>query len=557
MKKNNKKGFTIVELVVVIAVIGILAAVLIPTFSNIIEKANISADTQLCRNMNTALSTAKADGREFNDMEDVLFTINEAGYIVEHLNPTTEGYYYAWDSENDQIVFLNKKLNVHYPTDAKINPAECWVTVGSSDEANKIANHGYAVYLEPKLSNKTVSVGSLVSIDGGATTGVDLTVSSSANGSIVVKGNFDEIVVKAENAHIEQYGVANKVTAQVSDSTLVVNGLVKEVVMEKGSVSVAKSGVVNQLTSAPVSGATVTVKASEGMIVEGAKPDNYAAPSDFTISNRQELANFRDVVNGGYNYAGKTVKLTADIDLDGIAWLPIGNFYRARSAQGFAGIFDGQNHTIKNLSNVGFSVAGLNVGKNSSTIAGYNESVYGFFGCVSGATIKNLIVNADIDMMKFNKMVGDSVGAIVGYSYGNLTIENCTANGIVKGHDGVGGLVGRVYGNKVDSVITVTNCTNNVVVTANRKAAGIIGFISEIGSEAAVTMTNCVNNASITSLPSSEDIEKSSQTGYYVAHALVASDSDATAKKITFSGCRNTGTITCENIGALKTPEIA
>ena len=43
MKKLNKKGFTIVELVIVIAVIAILAAVLIPTFSNVVEKAQISA----------------------------------------------------------------------------------------------------------------------------------------------------------------------------------------------------------------------------------------------------------------------------------------------------------------------------------------------------------------------------------------------------------------------------------------------------------------------------------------------------------------------------------
>lgn len=40
MKKTNKKGFTIVELVIVIAVIAILAAILIPTFANIIENAN-------------------------------------------------------------------------------------------------------------------------------------------------------------------------------------------------------------------------------------------------------------------------------------------------------------------------------------------------------------------------------------------------------------------------------------------------------------------------------------------------------------------------------------
>ena len=42
-KTNRKKGFTIIELVIVIAVIGILAAVLIPTFSNVIENANAAA----------------------------------------------------------------------------------------------------------------------------------------------------------------------------------------------------------------------------------------------------------------------------------------------------------------------------------------------------------------------------------------------------------------------------------------------------------------------------------------------------------------------------------
>lgn len=42
MKKSNRKGFTIVELVIVIAVIAILAAVLIPTFASIVKKANDS-----------------------------------------------------------------------------------------------------------------------------------------------------------------------------------------------------------------------------------------------------------------------------------------------------------------------------------------------------------------------------------------------------------------------------------------------------------------------------------------------------------------------------------
>lgn len=48
--KNNKKGFTIVELVIVIAVIAILAAVLIPTFSSVIEKSKKSAASQKANN---------------------------------------------------------------------------------------------------------------------------------------------------------------------------------------------------------------------------------------------------------------------------------------------------------------------------------------------------------------------------------------------------------------------------------------------------------------------------------------------------------------------------
>ena len=51
IRKSKKKGFTLVELVIVIAVIAILAGVMIATFSNVVEKANalsISRDEVAC-----------------------------------------------------------------------------------------------------------------------------------------------------------------------------------------------------------------------------------------------------------------------------------------------------------------------------------------------------------------------------------------------------------------------------------------------------------------------------------------------------------------------------
>lgn len=64
MKKMNKKGFTIVELTIVIAVIAILAAVLIPTFSSVVKNANESAALQeLTAAYKEAYAKALADGK--------------------------------------------------------------------------------------------------------------------------------------------------------------------------------------------------------------------------------------------------------------------------------------------------------------------------------------------------------------------------------------------------------------------------------------------------------------------------------------------------------------
>ncbi len=85
MKKANKKGFTIVELVIVIAVIAILAAVLIPTFSNVVEKANESKALQEVR---SAYITTIADELATPETTDDTIgnAVKSAAIIVSHNN---------------------------------------------------------------------------------------------------------------------------------------------------------------------------------------------------------------------------------------------------------------------------------------------------------------------------------------------------------------------------------------------------------------------------------------------------------------------------------------
>lgn len=59
--KKNKKGFTLVELVIVIAVLAILAAIAIPTVSNVISTANTNVDKSNAQTIELALKTADAE----------------------------------------------------------------------------------------------------------------------------------------------------------------------------------------------------------------------------------------------------------------------------------------------------------------------------------------------------------------------------------------------------------------------------------------------------------------------------------------------------------------
>ena len=238
--------------------------------------------------------------------------------------------------------------------------------------------------------------------------------------------------------------------------------------------------------------------------------EDLIALAEFLNSGNAETF---DTENAGVgNYHGYYFKQTADIDLTGVTWEPIGysgSYY-------FAGNYDGGGHSITNAVSTGKvdpdgfatagifgwvafgSVANLHV-KNANFVAtGQNNYSYvgGIAGVCYGSSIKNCsVVNSSLESKRNNN--NNCAGSIVGYSTGG-TFEKCAAeNNQIRTMAYGGGFVGEVdddpdygVGNSKFTNGYVANCT---VISKTDDSQGTSfsgGFAGEI-TASTLTIQNC------------------------------------------------------------------
>ena len=520
MKLNKRKGFTIVELVIVIAVIAILAAVLIPNISNLVKKANASADESLVRNLNTALSM---DVEKHQTMDAALEAAKtNGGYDLTTIVTKNKDNKILWDSKNDCFVYLNGNTIKYLPntqTEKNVEDVDYFEIVELKD--GKVPDSKYSAYLAGESVLETVEVKR--GLDVGKNTVAEVVFKTTDSVSVLINTNGGKLTVDAGSANVTHRGDASIVTIkEVYDKSYHENGKVNEIKLEKGRVVVEAKAEVGSIlvTAAAATGVKVEVKDSATLGAIGAEKFDIKATNDIiTGADKTEVVAGATGVSGfaggfgtekapyliadlqGFknisSNSGKYFKMIADVDL-GVLTKDL--------LSSFRGTFDGNGHalTVKNSTTSGKSVitSATNATFKNLKINTQNVSLvaYGY-----GLTYFD---NVDISGEYATESSNNESAYIYHFFGTELRFENCDASYNLEGD----GWQAVFLGGYVDKAGDVNVIFKNLTYSGHaisKQVAMLAGngsrWIADSNriEKIHLTVENCVNKGTIISTDSS------------------------------------------------------
>ena len=254
---------------------------------------------------------------------------------------------------------------------------------------------------------------------------------------------------------------------------------------------------------------------------------NGTATNPYLIETAANLAYLAEQVNAGFEaeglavFAGTYFLMTDDMDLNNIDWTPIGHVNTNLEGLYFAGVFNGDFHTISNLKiQTNTEVTGLfacladgpdglwnpavveNLFVTSGSITSTGMGVGGIVGAIGGnALVYRCGFSGNINVTSNGTFCGG--GGIVAVMAQNSRVQECSFSGSIHatnnsftGGAGGGGIVGVALNSS-----SIQHCYNTGTVTGSALllsvAAGIVGATLE---ENEVTVSSCYSVGSLNAI---------------------------------------------------------
>ena len=471
---KNKKGFTLVELVIVIAVIAILAGVMIGTFASVVKKANESRKAQEMAN--------QKQQQMIDDIDQKLKNANWLGWEDFETNLVAKMTEVYKNAKKDEITDVNTIQEA-----VKAAVAEYYAK-HSQDNTGLTAEQVKYIVETAVAKNAYVGV---------TAEQVKAIVNSAVSGSsTLTKAQVQAIVDAAQAKNL----TAAQVSKAIADATA--NLATTDDVSEKADEILKK---VNEASAKALTEKQVqdivnaAVWNAGGVTKTWFDETTYATTKNFTVSNAQEVAGLATLVNGGYNFENKNIEITytkadaaakAEIDLSEAGnWTPIGNTWGNEFKGIIKGVVKDKNNTttdeklvIKGLTlNEQFNAVKNGYLINCSSTGNMDKVGVGFVAYLGEGATLSTIVFVDVQVnITDDAMDGISIGVAVGYLDGG-TIENVTVKGgSVKGVYRVAGLCGAAAWGTIKNCevanITIESTGTQKGDSTYHAASGIVGY---------------------------------------------------------------------------------
>lgn len=503
--KGLRRAFTITELVIVIAVIAILAAVLIPTFSAVVDSSKKSHDEQYLKQINVAISNYTASNGAPTNYQELMLALAGEG-LCDESNPfllatslKQEDMYIVWYPNTNVAVLLDGGASSDYIV-----------------QFTSSVGLGNAVYIFDKASSGTST-----------SLGYALCSTGTADGKYIAEAYYDYYVGAGGDISLFLKNFGSKYSsANINNSVTDVawgNSIIAAMTNQKSGYTYSES-IATGLKEQAASYKTINLSISVPSDYKNATEEQQAAVQQEVRSSIATIAQLANASDTAEVFANKEITLGESstalegvvVDMSEVQLTPIGNVYRkdystsAVTTSSFSVDFCGL--TIDNMevapNELMAAGAEYQTEKDCTFPGGAYVFTYGLFGTIHAAqndkvTISNVtITNVNMDLTVQNETISgqsyqiatDMAGVVAGYTQGDVVFENITVNGVTvegeqgsfSGFDGVAGLLGRAYTNAgTVSTFKMKGCTvANMTIFGQRRAAGFVAYASGVKIEA-------------------------------------------------------------------------